>query len=350
MIDSDKILKINVKASTDYAVIIGRNVIQHSGEIISEVLPTCKIALITDDRVNSLYADVVVKSLENSGYNVVKFYFKNGEKSKNLNTYGQILNFLAENELTRTDAIVALGGGVVGDMAGFAAATYLRGIKYVQIPTTLLSQIDSSVGGKTAIDLDCGKNLVGAFCQPIAVICDVNVLFTLPGKIFSDGMGEVAKYAILDKRIFDLVMAEEKRLVELIYLCVDYKRSVVEADEFENGDRKLLNLGHTPAHGIEKLSGYSIAHGSAVAMGINIILDSSLKHGYLDEKIYKQLKDVVLNTAGVTENPFDVKDICNSALADKKRSGDYITLVMVHNIGDCKFHKIKVSELTEYLV
>lgn len=349
MIDQSQTLKINVKASSDYCVTIGRNLIYYSGEIIKEVLPVCKVAIITDDRVNLLYADIVEKSLQKNGYTVVKYFFKNGEQSKNLETYGEILNFLAENGLTRTDAIVALGGGVVGDIAGFVASTYLRGIKYVQIPTTLLAQIDSSVGGKTAIDLSFGKNLVGAFYQPIAVICDVQVLSTLPMEVFSDGMGEAAKYAILDRRVFDLIVSGKKHLEQLVYLCVDYKRSVVEADEFEGGVRKLLNLGHTLAHGIEKLSEYKISHGKAVAMGVNLILDNSYKHGYIDKQALEQMNNVVLDCAGPVKSPFEIKEVCQSAFADKKRSGNEITLIMVHGVGDCRQHKIDIEKLSEYL-
>ena len=261
------IKKINVKTSTNYDVIIGKNILKDSGEIISSVLPKCKIALITDDIVDSLYADIVQTSLEKEGYQVEKFIFPNGEKSKNLFTFGEILNFLAENEFTRTDAVVALGGGVVGDMSGFAAATFLRGIKYVQIPTTLLAQIDSSVGGKTAIDLESGKNLVGAFCQPLVVICDVSIIDNLPLDTFIGGMGELAKYAVLDKKVFDELNKSNFDMEKLIYLSIDYKRMIVEQDEFEGGKRRLLNLGHTPAHGIERLSEYKIPHGRAVASG-----------------------------------------------------------------------------------
>ena len=242
MIMQVKTVKVN--ASKSYDVLIGRNLIERAGELIEKVLPICTLALVTDDTVDALYSKTVTTALENAGYKVKKFVFCHGEENKNLTTYSEILNFLAQNELTRTDAVVALGGGVVGDMAGFAAATYLRGIKYIQIPTTLLAQIDSSVGGKTAIDLTHGKNLVGAFCQPSLVICDVNTLSTLPKEIYLDGMGEAVKYAFLDKKIYTLLQ-DEYDILDLVYLCVDYKRFVVENDEFERGMRKLLNLGRT---------------------------------------------------------------------------------------------------------
>ncbi len=343
--------KIRVNASTSYDVVIGKNILNRSGEIISGVMDKCKLALITDDIVDGLYADTVQASLEKDGFSVVKFVFPNGEESKNLTTYSQIQNFLAESELSRTDAVVALGGGVVGDMAGFAAATYLRGISYVQIPTTLLAQIDSSVGGKTAIDLNMGKNLVGAFCQPKVVISDVGVLENLPFDTFVGGMGEMAKYAILDKKVFEQINMDASDLQRLVYLCVDYKRSVVEKDEFEGGLRKLLNLGHTPAHGIEKLSEYKIPHGRAVAMGLEIILSASLKQGFIDENTFEILKQTVqkCTKARSASVSFSIEDIARASLADKKRSGDSITLIMIFGVGDCRPVKINVNDLKEYL-
>lgn len=345
----NNISKIHVKASGEYDVLIGDNLINSAGELISKVIKSCKVAIVTDDVVNQLYSSVVENSLIKHGYQVIKYVFNNGESSKNLITYGKILNFFAENGLSRTDAVVALGGGVVGDMAGFASATYLRGIKYVQIPTTLLAQIDSSVGGKTAVDLSVGKNLVGAFCQPKLVICDTAVLKTLPEEIFLDGMGETAKYALLDKAVFDLLSLDEYPLDKLVYLCVDYKRKIVEQDEFEGGIRKLLNLGHTVAHGIEKLSEYKIPHGKAVAMGLEVILGASFKHGYIDEKTYIQMQSVINKCVKKQIIPYSINNIAICAFADKKRSGDCIDVVTVHGVGDCRIEKISVDSLGDFL-
>lgn len=346
---SELIKKVYVNASTKYQVLIGEGLLEKTGEIVKDVIPTCKIAIITDDVVDGLYSEKVIKSLVENGFSVAKFVFEQGEKNKNLLTYGNILSFLAKEKLTRTDAIIALGGGVVGDVAGFVAATYLRGIKYVQIPTTLLAQVDSSVGGKTAVDLPEGKNLVGAFCQPQAVICDATALKTLPNSVFLDGMGEVAKYAFLDKKIFDHISADNNDLAQLIYLCVDYKRKIVEQDEFESGNRKLLNLGHTPAHGIELLSNYAIPHGNAVAVGLKIVLDSSYKHGFIDVETHANGVLVLEKCVGKIENHFSLKEICSSALNDKKRNGDFISLIMIYGIGDCRVVKINVNELWGYL-
>ena len=346
---TDTAKRVRVCASKSYDVTIDSAILSRSGELIKEVVKPCKVAVITDDTVDKIYSKTVVDSLKKNGFDVVKFVFQHGESSKNLDTYGKILSFLAENKLTRTDALVALGGGVVGDMAGFAAATYLRGIKYIQIPTTLLSQIDSSVGGKTAIDLPEGKNLVGAFCQPNLVLIDVCTLDSLPNESYIDGMGEMAKYAVLDQNIFDVISGDKYQIKDLIYLAVDYKRRVVEKDEFEGGIRKLLNLGHTPAHGIEKLSEYTLSHGRAVAIGLDIILDNSYSHGYIDKTNLEKINAVVKKCVGENPCPFSIEDICDAAQNDKKRSGDTITLMMVYGVGDVREIKVKADELKGYL-
>lgn len=341
---------ITVNASKKYDVIIGRKLLDGVGKTLKELGLSTKLAVITDDVVDKLYSDKVIKSLTDSGFCVVKYVIKNGEESKNIKTYGEILEFLAENELTRSDAIIALGGGVVGDLAGFCAATYLRGIKYVQIPTTLLAGVDSSVGGKTAIDLKKGKNLAGAFCQPEVVICDVDTFDTLSQEILDGGMGEIAKYAVLDRAVYSLIKQGNYSYTDLVYLCVDYKRRVVEEDEFEGGKRKLLNLGHTPAHAIEKLSEYKVPHGIAVSIGVKYILDKSLKHGYLDKNTYADLVAVCDKCVKSNGVPYSVKEICGACLADKKRKGDYISLMMVFGVEDVREIKVNVKDLEEYFL
>lgn len=340
---------VTVNASTRYNVVIGKNILDSVGEKIKEIIAPSKCAIITDDVVDGLYSDRVIKSLEACGFTTVKFVFKNGEESKNIKTYGDALEFLAQNELTRTDLIVALGGGVVGDMAGFLAGTYLRGIKYVQIPTTLLAGIDSSVGGKTAIDLSHGKNLAGVFYQPSLVVCDVDTFSTLPCDVFEGGMGEVAKYVVLDKKIYSLIKGGNYNIEDLVYLAVDYKRQIVEADEFEGGKRKLLNFGHTPAHGIERLSEYKIPHGIAVAMGVRIILEKSLKHGYITESDFDDINSVVDLCVSKRQNPYQLEDIATACLTDKKRKGDYISFMMVYGVEDVREVKVNVKEVKEFL-
>lgn len=345
--------KIHVQASKEYDILIKKDIIEEVGEIFSEKFKPCKVAIITDNIVHSLYSKKVKESLEKNGFLTCEFVFPNGEESKNINTYFEILSFLAKSGLSRTDLIVALGGGVVGDITGFSASTYLRGIKYVQIPTTLLAQIDSSVGGKTAIDLKEGKNLVGAFYQPELVLCDTNTLSTLKESTFLEGMGEGAKYLLLDKKVFDLVKQQNFDIEQFVYLCIDYKRQVVEQDEFEKGNRKLLNLGHTIAHGIEKLSNYKIAHGIAVAMGLNVILDASQKKGYITHEQLKDLKEsisILLPTDRKTQCPYDIKEILDCAIFDKKRAGEYIDIIMIKGVGNCVIERIKINNLLEQFI
>ena len=347
-----KIKKITVNASKSYDILIGKGLLASASDIFKERFSGKKIAIITDDKVDNLYGEKVLNSLKEKGFAVSKFAFPNGEKSKNIETYAQILSFLAKQEISRTDLIVALGGGVVGDIAGFSASTFNRGVPYVQIPTTLLAQIDSSVGGKTAIDLEEGKNLVGAFYQPSLVLCDIDTLSTLSQEEFNCGMGEGAKYAILDKNIFELVNGEYD-LTDLVYLCIDYKRKIVEQDEFEKGNRKLLNLGHTLAHGIEKLSGYTILHGSAVAMGLKLILLASKKHGFIDQTTLEKCIATIKKCVGEKNNidcEYDIRDLLKVALLDKKRDGTFINLVMVRGIEDCTFERVEVDKLTEYFL
>lgn len=339
---------IKVTASKSYDVVIGRGLLPRAGEMIKEIIKPCKAAVVCDDTVDALYSKTLEESLKNSGFEVIKYIFKAGEESKNLITYGKILEFLAESGVTRTDLVVALGGGVTGDMAGFTAATYMRGVKYVQIPTTLLAQIDSSVGGKTAVDLPQGKNLVGAFCQPSLVICDVDTLSTMTPEVYRSGMGEAIKYAVLDKTVYDILKSEYD-IVSLVYACVDYKRRIVEADEYEGGKRKLLNFGHTPAHGIEKLSGYTIQHGDAVSMGVRIITENSSRLGYITKECEKDILEMLERVIGKADCPFKIEDVMKEALSDKKRSGNTLSLMMVYGVGDVREVKVNIDSLGEYV-
>ena len=228
---------ITVNASKSYDILVGSGLIDIVGGILTQSFEPCKVAVITDDIVDEIYGESVMQTLEESGYDARKFLFKNGEKSKNINTYIDIQNFLAKNELTRKDIVLALGGGVVGDIAGFSASTYLRGINYVQVPTTILAQIDSSVGGKTAIDLECGKNLVGAFHQPSLVVCDIEALSTLTDEVIEDGLGEGAKYALLDKRVFMHILNKNFDLETFVSLCIEYKKQIKDGTNCRLGRR-----------------------------------------------------------------------------------------------------------------
>ena len=313
-----------------YDVFIGSGSVKDFGKLIAEVKSPCKVMIITDDIVNGLYADKVTESIEKSGFNVSRFVFENGERSKNITTYANILEKLAQEHFTRTDLIVALGGGVVGDVSGFAAATYLRGIDFVQLPTTLLAVVDSSVGGKTGIDLIAGKNLAGAFWQPIRVICDTDLLSTLPNERRADGIAEIIKYGVIcSKPLFDILASGrfEEKLDECIAECVQIKSDIVSRDEFDTGERRLLNLGHTFGHAIEKASGMTITHGYAVAAG-TVIAAKTAEHLGIACPCSQDIIDALKKYDLPVSCNYDKETIIKYALTDKKRTGGDIALIL----------------------
>ena len=344
--------KIHIEASSSYDVHIGQQLLKDAGKYISQVCTGNKAAIISDSNVFPLWGDILTKSLENSGYQVLSFVFPAGEASKNGNTYLEILNFLAENKFTRSDVTIALGGGVTGDITGFAAATYLRGISYVQIPTTLLAMVDSSVGGKTAIDLPTGKNLAGAFYQPKLVLCSLDTLNTLAETIFLDGCAEVIKYGILyDASLFEhlSVYGPDFDREYVISRCISLKGDVVKEDEFDTGARQKLNLGHTVGHAIEALSGFSITHGQAVAMGTAIIANASLNNDTCPKSIYEQIKKILERFHLPTETAFSARQLYDIMLSDKKRASNSINLIVPHAIGQCEILKLPVHQLQFFI-
>ena len=340
--------EIRVHTDPAYAVTIGPGLLKDCGRRLRELMPPCHAAVVTDSTVGPLYLEAVTESLEAAGFAVSAYAFPAGEGSKNLSTLSDILEFLAEARLTRSDCLVALGGGVAGDMAGFAAACYLRGIRCVQLPTTLLSAVDSSVGGKTAIDLKAGKNLAGAFLQPAAVLCDTDCLGTLPPAVFADGAAEAVKTGVLcDERLFALFEDGTLRAdpAEVIARCVAYKAGVVERDEREQGERKLLNLGHTAGHAIEKCSGYTIPHGHAVAAGLAIMARAAERLGWTQEPLAARICGCLVKNALPVSAEYSPEALAEAALADKKRAGDAITIVVPKKIGLCELKKMPVAEL-----
>lgn len=343
---------ITVSASKQYDVIIGSRLLPRLGEYAAKIRKPGKAAIVSDSNVWEFYGDDAVKSLKNSGYEVVQFIFPAGEESKNAQTYLEILNFLAENQLTRTDLLIALGGGVVGDMAGFAAATYLRGISYIQVPTSLLAMVDSSVGGKTAIDLPIGKNLVGAFYQPSLVLCDIDALGSLPTDTFRDGCAEVIKYGVLyDPELFRHLV--EKGLAfdreNVIARCVELKRNVVMEDEFDTGARMKLNLGHTIGHGVEAQSNFTISHGKAVAIGMVIVAKAACANGFCNEKTTADIQKTIHKFGLPAQAPFTAQQLYTSALSDKKRAGGTVNLIIPQEIGNCIIHPTQVTDLPSFI-
>ena len=331
---------VRVSASSTYEVKIGSGLLAELGQETRAVTKG-SVLVVTDETVAPLYLAKVYQSLTAAGLRVHTASVPAGERTKCVEYYVNLLNILAAKQLTRTDAAIALGGGVVGDLTGFAAATYLRGIPLIQVPTTLLAMVDSSVGGKTAIDLPAGKNLVGAFHQPSLVLCDPDALSTLPAATFRDGCAEVIKTAILfDPQLFahlrDRGTDFDREYV--ITRCVECKRDVVCADEFDKGERQKLNLGHTIGHAIEQCSHFTVSHGQAVAIGTAMMARA----------FYPNPKEIesVLHAFGLpTETNFSAEALANAALSDKKRAGDALTLVVPRAIGGCTLEKIPVTEL-----
>lgn len=343
---------VTVNASKKYTIYIGSDLLSSCGERIKNEIGVCSAAIITDDNVNALYADCVEKSLRDAGFRTVKFVFKHGEESKSVSVYAEILNFLAENHITRTDALVALGGGIPGDMGGFAAATFLRGIRFIQIPTTLLSAVDSSVGGKTAVNLSAGKNLVGAFYQPDMVICDYTTLDTLPPEIFADGCAEVIKYGlIMDAPFFEFLKENDiKENIEyIITRCVELKRDVVDQDEKETGIRAILNFGHTIGHAIEINSNFEISHGRAVAIGMVIAAKGAFATGLSTIDLTEEIKAVLVKNHLPVDCPFDAQSLYEVSCSDKKRSGDAIRLIVPEEKGKCVPKKVPITEVLNFI-
>ncbi|MGM9680417.1 MAG: 3-dehydroquinate synthase [Eubacteriales bacterium] len=343
--------KVTVHASKNYDILIEKGLFSRVGEWIAPFAEHSRIAILTDDTVDALYGEKLLADLTNAGYSAVKFSIPHGETSKSPEKLFEFLNFLAENHLTRSDLLIALGGGVVGDLCGFAASVYLRGVRFIQIPTTLLAAVDSSVGGKTAVDIPAGKNLVGTFWQPDLVVCDPDLLKSLPHPIFRDGCAEVIKYGvILDRAFYERLRSpvwEDPDAV--IERCVQIKRDVVEQDERDSGLRGLLNYGHTFGHGIEKYSNFTVSHGSAVAVGMVLAAKAAVHLGMTDPQTAKDIESVVRSYGFDTDCPYTADQLYDAALSDKKRSGETITLVLPKEIGACVLHKIPCTELLPIL-
>lgn len=355
-------IKLTVNTSRKYDVLMEHGALKNAGQYICEAAGKNgdgrKLCIITDANVDQLYGKpehALWASLDAAGFDVHKYVFCGGEDHKNMATIAEILEYLAEQNFTRSDLMLALGGGITGDVTGFAAATYLRGIEFIQIPTTLLAAVDSSVGGKTGVNLSSGKNLAGAFHQPSLVIFDPDVLKTLSTELKLDGIAEAIKAGFIgDPDILSLAYhcsdpQDEDFLAKLAAMAIDVKRIIVEEDEKESGKRALLNLGHTVAHAIEKCSNYSISHGHAVAMGMAIISLAAEKKGWCDEQTHAAMMALLEKFEYPLECPYTAEELTSAALHDKKRKGDDITIVIPETIGNCVLKKIPVDELEEFI-
>ena len=348
---------IHIAASREYDVLIGHGLLDELGTLAAGGVDAKTAAIVSDDSVFALYGKRAAAALERAGLRVVSFVFPHGESSKNLSVYGQVLNFLCENRVSRTDVVVALGGGVVGDLAGFAAATILRGVDFVQIPTTLLAQVDSSVGGKVAVDLEHGKNLAGAFWQPRLVLMDPEVLDILPLPVFMEGMAEVVKYGcIRDAAFFDFLAARPSRaelmaeMEHILYTCCAIKRSVVEQDERDTGERMLLNFGHTLGHAYELAGHYTEwSHGAAVAAGMCAAARLGVRLGVTPAELPERLEEALSALGLPTAIPCTAEDYAAAVGLDKKGAGEDISVILLERMGHAVPHRMPKAQLLEEL-
>ena len=345
--------KIAVSGSTPYEILIDSQILKQSGSYIRKVSSAKKALIISDSNVFQLYGETVKKSLEENGFEAYSFVFPAGESSKNLDTVSGMIKAMCEAGLSRNDIAVALGGGVTGDMAGFASAIYLRGIDFVQIPTTLLSQVDSSVGGKTGCDLSFGKNLIGAFHNPKLVLIDPETIKTLHARYKNDGIGEIIKYAFIkSEKLYDTLVSCEDIddiLTDVIYDCVDIKREVVENDFTEKGERMLLNFGHTLGHAVEKYEKYEgLAHGEAVGVGMLYITRASEKTGDTEKGTAEKIEELLKKFSLPTEFSGKTEALIKIMLFDKKRRGDKLNLVLVKRVGSSFVKAVPTDELKSF--
>ncbi|MCI8624405.1 MAG: 3-dehydroquinate synthase [Provencibacterium sp.] len=344
--------KITVHTSAPYDILIGGGLLEEAGERLAALAPGAAVAVVTDDQVDRYYGDALLESLRRSGIRAAKYVFPHGEASKSLPSAERLYQFFSENEITRKDLAVALGGGVAGDLAGFAAATWLRGVRYVQIPTTFLAAIDSSVGGKTAVDIPAGKNLVGAFWQPSLVLCDPRTLDTLSDKDFADGAAEAIKYAaIFDRPLLDLLAdgRARERLDTVIARCIQWKREVVEEDERDTGRRQLLNFGHTLGHAIEKLSHFSVSHGQGVAVGMVELTRRTEALGLTEPGCAEILAKALAAYRLPTRYEGGLGELCPAILGDKKRKGGRITFITLQTLGHAVLTDVDAGKIAPFL-
>lgn len=344
---------VRVETGKPYDINIERGIIDKCGEYVKALSKAEKTIVISDSNVAPLYQWRVVNSLQKEGCKVKTYTFKAGEASKHIGTITEMLSAMADFKMTRKDLVIALGGGVTGDMAGFAAACYMRGVDFIQIPTSLLAQVDSSVGGKTGVDLPQGKNLVGAFHQPIAVLIDPDTLTTLSDKFISDGMAEVIKYGcIKDKDLFENLEKQNamEHIEDIIEICVSIKRDVVNRDEKESGERKLLNFGHTLGHAIEKIYNFTgITHGMAVAVGMVLIAKAGEKQGITEKGTAFKISKLCEKYGLPTSDSATFEEMSLEAQGDKKSSGNSVDLVLLNSIGDSFTKAVEHEKLCDFI-
>ena len=344
---------IDVTASSPYRVEICPGMLDLLGERMRSLCPRAETAVVvSDDNVFPLHGPGVMRTLEASGLQAFSWVVRHGEASKTADNLLSLLNFMTEQHMTRSDVLIALGGGMIGDLTGFAAAVYMRGIDYIQCPTTLLSAVDSSVGGKTAVDLPAGKNLMGAFWQPRAVLCDTATLNTLPADILTDGCAEVIKTAVL----FDPELFRELRETgrsfnreRVIARCVEHKRDIVAEDEFDTGRRGLLNLGHTLGHAVEAVSDFSLSHGRSVAIGTAVVCRAAARAGFCDPGVPRAVCSLLEQFGLPVRTELSIDRLMPVMLSDKKRVGARVNVIVPERIGACVIRPMDAAALREFM-
>ncbi len=336
-----------------YAISIGKGVVERLGDALREAEIARRYAVISDDRVAALYGQRVLDILGRTGIVAELLTFPHGEASKHLATVGALASRLAERGFDRGDGLIALGGGVTGDITGFLASIYMRGIPFVQVPTSLLAQVDSSVGGKTGVDLPEGKNLIGTFYQPRAVFIDTDVLHTLPHDEFLGGMAEVIKYgasidaeffAWLDENRAAILALDPAAIVPMIRRCCEMKAAVVEQDEREGGLRRILNFGHTIGHAVEAASGYQLIHGFAVAIGMRAVAELAVRSGIAEPAVAETIARLLeaYNLPVAIPPGQDRATLRRYLNTDKKTRGGRVFFVLPERIG-----KVRITDRVE---
>lgn len=353
-------MEINVNLPDHrYTLTIEKGLLQDVGNWVKKKWQPQRIVMVTDETVEALYGETVITSLTKAGFQAHLAVVQPGETSKSLTVAEALYGAFLDAGLTRTDGVIALGGGVIGDLTGFVASTYLRGVHFMQIPTTLLAQVDSSIGGKTAVNLPQGKNLIGTFAQPDGVLIDPMTLNTLEPRRIREGIAEIVKMAaIADYELWTLLasLKDEAELVvhsvEVIAACCEIKRKVVEEDEFDTGNRLLLNFGHTIGHGIEQVAGYGICtHGEAVAIGMVQMNTITEKKGLTAVGTTQQLKDMLDKFhLPLSWEPWEPEKLLKAMNHDKKATGDTLRIIYLEEIGKASLKRISTNELSAYLI
>ena len=344
---------IDVPASRPYQVSIGAGALSLLGGTIRELCPKARLAVVvSDDAVFPLHGEKALSSLRDAGLEADSIVVPRGEATKTAGTLVSLLERLTGIGFTRSDVLVALGGGMIGDLTGFAAAVYMRGVDYIQCPTTLLAAVDSSVGGKTAVDLPAGKNLMGAFWQPRSVLCDTAALATLPDDVFADGCAEIVKTSVLfDPALFEALSRDGRRFdrADVIARCVAHKRDVVAEDEFDTGRRALLNLGHTLGHAVEACSDYALSHGKAVAIGTAVVCRAAARAGYAGADLPAAVDELLRKIGLPSKTERSIDELLPVMLSDKKRSGGTVNVVVPEKIGQCSLRPMTSDELRDFM-